>query len=339
MLHLQDGLHVALGFQWPPDWRQTNDDHGTYMIAIALLILTEQRAQMPAELLRPYIQSGMISPDETKFLSTGDGGPAMWDLRSGRMLYRFRSITARNVAAAFSHDGKYVALSVPHWGAVVWKSVSGQLVCKLHGQVDSVYPIAFSPGDTKVITFDYGEPSFWDVRSGRLDKVRAGLVFGFDMASVSRDGKVWAFDCSDGIVRVRNTLTGAVIQNLKSGSSYMGPLCISWNDARLITTSGEDATLWDIKTGRTLRRFIYPEALVQSASFSSDGMRIAIGDVHGTTTVWDIATGKRQLTLRGHTSRVNNVWFFAHDTRILTASKDGTARVWNAKNGALIRVI
>jgi WD40 repeat protein len=74
------------------------------------------------------------------------------------------------------------------------------------------------------------------------------------------------------------------------------------------------------------------DAPIESAAFSRDGARIAVG-VGTEAQIRDLSTGRLQRRLTGHSGRVTSVEFTADGHRALTASADGTARVWDADTG------
>jgi WD40 repeat protein len=66
-------------------------------------------------------------------------------------------------------------------------------------------------------------------------------------------------------------------------------------DGKLLLTGGEDSTLrlWDLETGREVRRFAGHEGRVRAVAFSPDGRQAVSGTVLGDATlrVWDVETG------------------------------------------------
>jgi WD40 repeat protein len=91
--------------------------------------------------------------------------------------------------------------------------------------------------------------------------------------------------------------------------------------------------VWDAAGGHELLTLKGHTGLVNSVSWSPDGMRMAMGSVDGAAKVWDAVGGRELLTLKGHTSAIRSVSWLRDGTRLATGSADGTAKVWDAVGG------
>ncbi|HUI42832.1 MAG TPA: WD40 repeat domain-containing protein, partial [Terriglobia bacterium] len=110
---------------------------------------------------------------------------------------------------------------------------------------------------------------------------------------------------------------------------------------RLILTASIDGTarLWDVLTGKEVRRFDCGRA-VTSAVFSPDEKKVLTGTHDGTVQLWDASSGKEilRLTVLG-ASRADlpiAVAFSPDGSEILTGSRK-TAQLWDSRTGAEIR--
>ncbi|MBI3460117.1 hypothetical protein HY009_04220, partial [Candidatus Acetothermia bacterium] len=108
-------------------------------------------------------------------------------------------------------------------------------------------------------------------------------------------------------------------------------------DGKTVATGAGDgyARLWDVSTGKVLRRF-GPVGTVFSSAFSPDGKFLVGGTgedllVH----IWDVASGREMRTLSGHEGWVHAVAYSSDGKLIASGSADHTLRVWEAETGKL----
>ena len=82
-------------------------------------------------------------------------------------------------------------------------------------------------------------------------------------------------------------------------------------DGRMVLTTGDDnAILWDVASGRELRRFQHEgRTRVNSVALSPDGRLVATADFseEDQVRIWDARTGKELRRLSGHSSAVDIV--------------------------------
>ena len=74
--------------------------------------------------------------------------------------------------------------------------------------------------------------------------------------------------------------------------------------------------LWDVATGKEVRRLEGHTAAVTGVTFSPDGRLLASSSGDNTLRLWEVATGKAMRTLEGHTGRVNCVVFSPDGRRL-----------------------
>jgi WD40 repeat protein len=116
-------------------------------------------------------------------------------------------------------------------------------------------------------------------------------------------------------------------------------------DGHTIATAGRSLILWDMATGRPLRRFPLIQG-IGSLAFAPDGKSVAVGGVDRIVRRIDLASGKESLRLVGHQlgykdlisdHGVFGVAFTTDGRKLITHGTDRTVRVWEARSGKELR--
>jgi WD40 repeat protein len=117
-------------------------------------------------------------------------------------------------------------------------------------------------------------------------------------------------------------------KTMQNGSMFFTSPVFSNDGRRVVTASGDTASVWDAATGKPLGAPMQHQGPVKSAVFSSDGRRVVTASGDNTARVWDAATGKPLGLPMQHERTVNSAVFSSDGRRVVTASDDKTARVW-----------
>jgi WD40 repeat protein/serine/threonine protein kinase len=117
-------------------------------------------------------------------------------------------------------------------------------------------------------------------------------------------------------------------------------------DARYLITGSYDKTLrlWDVLTGRELKRFEGHDGWVQSVAFSPVGRYVLSGSISvvglrkdNSLRLWDVATGKDLSRFEGHFGWVQSVAFSPDGRYVLSGGNDKILRLWVTSTGEEIK--
>jgi len=293
----------------------------------------------------------------------------VWDLRTGAELRRFRPNSGFVRAVAFSPDGQHVLAGT--WNSVdggalhLWRVESGRLERRFYGHSDVVTAAHFSPDGARIVSASWDHTvRVWDTATGlelqRFDshdeRPLAAAFTPNGQFVVVGTGSVGSAGVPDPVddratsasVWVWDLTNRAEAQRFTDHADWVWAAAVSPDGRYAATGSGAFAPpagrgadntvrLWNLRTGREVRRMGGHADTVSGVAFSPDGALLASASWDGTVRLWDTATGRGRVGFRGHAGRVLSVAFSPDGARVVSASRDGTARLWDAASGAELR--
>jgi HEAT repeat protein len=297
-----------------------------------------------------------VDRKEGKVFPAEDSSLRQWEVGTGKELQRIVGFPTGIGAAAFSPDGQYAAVS----GAGVLKEGAWQQgadldihlwdlklrkeVRTLSGHTKEIFSLAFSADGKQLLS---GGPDqvvrLWDVASGRLLKQMLGHTNSINQVVFSPDGKRALSAGSDLTARLWDLQTGNEIRQGPEHKDIVWAVAFSPDGRQAVSAGGmqsipgvgfvagardHDIRLWNVETGRELKRFKgHPEA-VGALAFSPDGRRLLSAGNDGTIRLWQVESGREVRNLRGHTGLIRGLAFFPDRRRGLSGGDDKTLRLW-----------
>lgn len=248
----------------------------------------------------------VYNSDGSRIVSTSEEGGActsrLWDATTGKLIAVLAPVQTNMVYAAFSPDGKRVAVGSGEF-VHLCDAVTGRRIAALGPHAKKVMRIAFSSDGKRIAC---------------------------TMISGANHIHLW-----DGE-------TGKEVAVMQGHTSHVGPVVFSPDGSRLLSAGNypdNAARLWNAATGERIEVLSGHRNSMDTMAFTLDGQQIATGSLDQTARLWDGRTGKPLAVLSGHTGATMFVRFNPNKTRVVTASTDSTLRLWDVQKGELIGVL
>ena len=241
------------------------------------------------------------------FMGYFHGEQGVWDVETGKQIQRFDSQAAGSIFAAdLSPDGRRLLTSNNGPGASLWDVETGKEV--QHFTVNPgwrprlLYPegdfrntvarLALSPDGLRALTSDWeGSTRLWNVKTGRQLRVIEVHTLNLLAVGFSPDSRKMITENADKSATLLDVKTGNELQHFATASSPS----FSADGSRVLM----GGSVWDVATGKDLRRFAAPSGTEPFETLSPDGRKVLLGSGDGTTKLWDVETGKELASLYG----------------------------------------
>jgi RNA polymerase sigma factor (sigma-70 family) len=272
--------------------------------------------------------------------ASGDRTARLWDVATGNELRRFEGHGGEVRGLDLSADGKRLVTGGDDKTIRLWDAESGKELRQFLGHTQELYAVAFSP-DGQLVASGAGDQTVrvWEVATGKQIRHFQGrqtvrsVVF-------SPNGKLFAASDMDGVLRLFETATGGLVHEMRQADAASG-IAFSPDGTVLASAGSENGGiyLWDVATGKELRKEPGHRGRVDRVAVSPDGKLIASAGREPGIRLWSAATGEelgQLLTPKGQFLSLA----FSPDGKILASSAaEGVIRLWDPVRRKALRTL
>lgn len=293
----------------------------------------------------------VFSPDgETALSGSSDNTLIMWDVESGELLRRYEGHTGEITSVAISPAANLALSSSADQSLILWDLASGKVVRALNGHTGEVHSAVFSP-DGRMIASGSSDNKLilWDVASGQLLRRLEGHLGAVTAVAFSPDGESILSGSLDQVLIRWDVASGSPIRRYEGHQDQVNGVSFSPDGKTAISAGGSEEAfnttleriliLWDVASGKILRRLEGHTAPVTAVAFSPNGKTAISGSSDMSLIFWGLAGGAEIRRFEGHTSGVNAVALSADGKTTLSASADTSLILWEISTGRRIHQI
>jgi RNA polymerase sigma factor (sigma-70 family) len=203
-------------------------------------------------------------------------------------------------SVALSSDGESIAVGSAAKPIQILDAVTGDLLRELPVKAGPVRNIVFSPDGRLIATsHEDGQLRLWDVGRGRLLHTFPAYHHAFPAHHESAHSAAFTPD----------------------------------GEQLLVIDPGTALRLYEVDSGKEVRRLEGHTDRVTDVAVSADGRRALSCSFDKTLRLWDLQTGKELCKLEGHDEGVHGVAFCPDGRRALSCGYDKTLRLWDLMTG------
>jgi WD40 repeat protein len=285
------------------------------------------------------VRAVTCTPKSGRVLSAGDDGVLqLWDPATGKVILSFQKRHTGAVnAVAVSADERFALSGSEDKTVCLWDLETGQSLKVLKDHTESVYCVAFLPNEDGALSSGMDcTIRRWDLQTGK--QVKQFATPGQDVWGLAVDPQ-GRFALSTGpspIVSRWDLANGTTADCFRGHADVVWSVALDGKGERAVSGGGDQGgqkdytvRLWEVESGRELKRFSRHTAAVGCVAFSPDGRRILSGSADTTVRLWDAETGEQLYCGTGHSDRIHSVAFTPDGRLGLSAGGDGTVRVWS----------
>jgi eukaryotic-like serine/threonine-protein kinase len=274
-----------------------------------------------------------FSPDGKRLVSASkDGTVRAW---ASRTQLRQELDVAESVASDFLPSGDELFIAMSH------------SIARWNRRTNTVQPFcdSFQYQATSLAVLPNGEiiatghadgiVRLWNRKTEQIAKLLRGHEDGVDQIAFSPNGTLMVTASWDGTAKLWDVGTGEQ-RHVIEVPPHCCSAAFSPDGQTFAISSGNDAMLYDVASGRRLHLLNGHQSTAKCVSFSPDGRWLATGSRDRTIRIWDVRTGKIRHTIAAHREQIYALSFSPDGRTIATGDDHGTVAFSHVETGRFL---
>ena len=260
----------------------------------------------------------------------------IWSWRTGRRVNTFAHCPADSSVFTISPDRRSVIIAGYENTAEVLDLASGKRLISLRGHADAVTDAAYLPDGKRVVTCGLdGTIRLWDARRGLQLATLKSHEDVVNCIAVCPDGRTIVTGDERGKYIFWDLATATELKYVLAKADYRG-IAISPTGQFLVSASGNEAAVTDIKAGVVRYRLRSPSGDIAGVVISNNGRRIATADKSNNVRIWD-AMSDKCLGYVPIAGEFDCLALSPDGGRMLEAERTAPVRIWDTRTGRIVR--
>jgi WD40 repeat protein len=233
----------------------------------------------------------------------------------------------------FSRDGRLMASGASDKTIIVWDSVFN-FKKSFEGHSGKVNALLFDPSKRFLISGgDDRQILLWSIEKGTVVK-KVDNQFAVHSFAQSNDLRSLYVAGNEPVIKVYTIGTWQITKTFLGHTDIVNDIDISSNGQYMISGSNDKtARIWDLKTGKEIRKLGVECWKIQAVAFSRDSKYAATGCNDGNIKIWEVETGKLITHIESTGENIKDLFFSKFGNQILSAAllrgkTDFGIRVW-----------
>ncbi len=283
------------------------------------------------------IYTAALNASNTQIATVGkDHTIRIWEVNTGKLLKILKGNQGKIKYIEYSPDDSKLISCSKDSSVRVWTN-SGTLLFTIKGKEDITFS-RFSPDNKSICTATAsGIITISDCNNGKLLNTlyeKSGILISLEF---SPNGN-FLIAATNWSAHIWDATTWRSIRNIDL-EGYGNYARFNYDGTKIVTAlTNNMASVWDLKTKKSLLDLNGHTHLSLDINFNSDGQKMVSANDDNIGRIWD-DNSKITNLLIGHTQPMNTAEFSKDGKMIITSSEDSTIKIWNANNSQLITTL